>query len=94
MVENCPGCTIDHPSQLQHMDSGCLSEWGESVDHYVDDARNKVNADMMKEACNKIFNHLPFVMDDSIAIKEVQRDDVVEHAIPDDYDILFKDVLM
>jgi hypothetical protein len=34
MEENCYGCCVDHPSQRQHMEGGCLMEWEDAVDMY------------------------------------------------------------
>ena len=35
MIKNCYGCAIDDPSQVAHMERGCLMNWEEAVDIYM-----------------------------------------------------------
>ena len=91
MVENCSRCRIDHPSQLQHMSMGCLSEWEDAVEVYFDEASH-IAGNQMEESCEKVLEHLPYALDDVVQ-KEAQKEDILEHQIPDDYDNLFRIVL-
>lgn len=33
--KDCYGCVTDHPSQREHMDSGCLSSWEAKRETYM-----------------------------------------------------------
>ena len=35
MNDSCYGCEVDHPSQVQHMQGGCLSDLSECVDQHL-----------------------------------------------------------
>ena len=90
MAENCNGCKIDHPSQLQHMSDGCLSEWDESVERYFDAVA--LTKECVMEACEKILRYLPYTADE-VEVKELQKEAAIQYQIPDDFDNLFRDVL-
>ena len=32
MLNNCEGCVVDRPSQIDHMERGCMSEWHDGLD--------------------------------------------------------------
>ncbi len=47
--EQCFGCGINHGSQSEHMQAGCLSEWSDLVMTYYSDAVNSVTDFMIAE---------------------------------------------
>ena len=95
-ISTCYGCSVDHPSQLQHMDNGCMMDWEDAVTQYYEEAFACVTLDDVVEACNKIITVLDLSMsllDQVICVPEVKMH-VLQVGIPQDFELLFKYVLM
>ena len=57
MMNNCEGCAVDHPSQTQHMQRGCLSEWHEGLD-MIDAVLHLVTAQRVILKCQMVWDAL------------------------------------
>lgn len=42
-TEGCYGCSVTHPSQIQHMSGGCLSDWEDKRDAYLEESFRTLN---------------------------------------------------
>ena len=94
MNQNCFGCLVDHPSQIQHMDNGCMMEWEAAVEQYYEQAAQLVQLDDVRGATIKVMDVLQLpVAADAITQIPAVRKDVNEMNIMIDYELLFRDVL-
>ena len=54
-TSSCPACSIDDPSQINHMDY-CMDDWSNQVDQYFD--KVDVTEAMVKDVYKKLMDHL------------------------------------
>ncbi|KAL4239271.1 hypothetical protein ACF0H5_000088 [Mactra antiquata] len=88
--QTCHGCTIDHPSQKQHMDvGGCLAEeqpaWTELCDQYWSAAKSIVTNEFVQDLAQRAVHSLPALQKSFITgvitteqISETEVRDMVE----------------
>ena len=58
--ENCYGCSVDHPSQLQH-DICIMSTTDEWTDMFLEKAAKRINLKIIKEKWNLELKNIAFV---------------------------------
>ena len=68
MSLNCYGCRVDHPSQVQHMDNGCLMEWESAVEQYYEDTLAFVKTDDVWDATLKIMGVLSLPVPNDVSL--------------------------
>lgn len=56
MTSTCYGCSVDHPSQIEHME-GCMMDWVLAVDQHFDIAWSSVTTDI-KDKVTKVMDVL------------------------------------
>lgn len=47
--KDCYGCSVTHPSQKQHMERGCLSEWEDKWEAYFEESFHNVSREEIIE---------------------------------------------
>ncbi len=94
LTKKCFGCLIDHPSQMQHM-TGCMTEWDEAVSHHLEEASKSVTVDKVMKSFIQIMAILGLPTDDMVTPTQVyvEPDHISQQTIPDEYLVLFKNVL-
>lgn len=45
--KDCYGCATDHPSQREHMDSGCLSSWKAKWETYLEECFDNISMNIV-----------------------------------------------
>ena len=85
--QNCAGCLFDHPSQIQHMDGGCMDVWSDCVDSYLDDALALVTTDKVKKVTCEVMNiiNTPYIDNDVDIRLDAIRDGLYKSKITSDY---------
>ena len=55
-TQNCNGCMIDHPSQLEHMDAttGYMMEWDDAVVCYYDQSQRVITMEALRDSCKTV----------------------------------------
>ena len=97
LTQNCNGCMIDHPSQLEHMNAttGCMMEWDDAVICYYDQSQSVITVEALRHSCKIVLDilNLPCDAIDTIVIVQDVKADVLQMNIPSDFDILFRELL-
>ena len=96
LTQNCNGCMIDHPSQLQHMGvaTGCMMEWDDAVACYYDESHGFITVESLRESCKHVLDILNLPCDAEVIVNvQDVKDDVLEMNIPSDFDLLFRELL-
>lgn len=103
MTANCHGCQFDCPDQRDHMDVGCLMDYGDAVEMYLAFVQLNINARDLEEMYRQVEKalNLPttpiYAGAAEIVIGQnpplVIADVLKKLPIPDDYRRLFQSVL-
>lgn len=70
----CFGCSVDHPSQTQHMSGGCLADAEEKLDLYYDEVNSTITDMQVKELYITLMRELRLEPNggDSLQISEMR----------------------
>ena len=96
--KKCYGCQVDHPSQIQHMYTGCMMEWEDAVRYYFDEAVKMTTPEKVTEAFLKIVNVLKVSHDVHGLFSEMNMENIKDMVKSQDMDIeftvLFRDSIL
>ena len=93
MKQNCYACTTDYTSQLTHMEGGCLMNWEEAVDIYMDLSLVRLTPERIEPYISRIC-HVVQVTKEQFTIDLHNRRNIEDLIIASDtdmeYDLLFQ----
>ena len=91
MDENCYGCRVDHPSQSQHMEGGCLMEWEDAVDTYFHRSLLNLSVETVKPYIHRVCQDLDISPDHfAVDLSDGTYAEKLKCPVKPDHDLLFE----
>jgi hypothetical protein len=91
MSDQCYGCRTDDPSQITHMEGGCLMEWEDAVDMYFHLSLFRLNENSVTPYIERVCCLLDVSQESLVVdISDPSYAEKLKGPVNTDYDLLFE----
>lgn len=92
MRDQCYGCQVDHPSQIQHLE-GCMRDWVMASQLFYDESFSTVTLDKLNPALKQITDVLKMSVEEVDQVPCI-RTEVEDMILDSEFEFLFRVILV